>query len=45
VVQHLLFKPEFASEVQVFKSLKMITSALQLMQLITQSTLSHVAKF
>ena len=42
---HLLLKPEFANEVQVSTSLKMITSAMQLMQLITSSTLSHIAKF
>jgi glutathione S-transferase len=42
---HLLLKPEFASEVQVSTSLKMITSAMQLMQLITGTTLSHIAEF
>ena len=42
---HLLLKPEFANEVQVATSLKMITSAMQLMQLITGTTLSHIAEF
>jgi hypothetical protein len=42
---HLLLKPEFANEVQVSTSLKMIASAMQLMQLITSSTLSHIANF
>jgi glutathione S-transferase len=43
--RHLLTKPEFSAEVQVPASLKMVTSAMQLLQLITSSTLSHVAEF